>query len=220
MVSKGGAAEKAGVKKGDVIRQVNGKAIANMEALQDMLNDFRPGQRVTLGVNRKGEELDLAVTLGGPPPGGGEPRRHPEHYGPVRRPDPPRRVRAGAADGHGDGPEELRRVRGGPRRPGGRGVHCAGRAVSPCTVDVPLHPSLVRDLLESINAKFRDLKLQGYIIDGHAWYDEQYNDKTALKDGKLAIDYDYTPVPPLENLKFQQRITDRYLADFASRIAA
>ncbi|PJJ20066.1 hypothetical protein CLU90_3298 [Janthinobacterium sp. 67] len=87
-------------------------------------------------------------------------------------------------------------------------------------VDLPLHPSLVRDLLESINAKFRDLKLQGYIIDGHAWYDEQYNDKTALKDGKLAIDYDYTPVPPLENLKFQQRITDRYLADFASRIAA
>jgi len=87
-------------------------------------------------------------------------------------------------------------------------------------VDVPLHPSLVRDLLESINAKFRDLKLQGYIIDGHAWYDEQYNDKAGLKDGKLAIDYDYTPVPPLENLKFQQRITDRYLADFASRIAA
>ena len=85
-------------------------------------------------------------------------------------------------------------------------------------VDLPLHPSLVRDLLESINAKFRDLKLQGYIIDGQAWYDEQYNDKTGLKDGKLAIDYDYTPVPPLENLKFQQRITDRYLADFASRI--
>ena len=62
--------------------------------------------------------------------------------------------------------------------------------------------------------------MQGYIIDGHAWYDEQYNDKDNLKAGKLAIDYDYTPVPPLENLRFQQRITDRYLADFASRIAA
>lgn len=86
-------------------------------------------------------------------------------------------------------------------------------------VDVPLHPSLVRDLLESINAKFRDLKRQGYIIDGTAWYDEQYNEKEALKNGMLAIDYDYTPVPPLENLHFQQRITDRYLADFASRIA-
>lgn len=34
------------------------------------------------------------------------------------------------------------------------------------------------------------------------------------------IDYDYTPVPPLENLLLRQRITDRYLADFAGRITA
>lgn len=86
--------------------------------------------------------------------------------------------------------------------------------------DLPLHPSLVKDMLESINAKFRDLKRQGLIIDGNAWYDEQYNQKENLKNGQLAIDYDYTPVPPLENLRFQQRITDRYLADFASRITA
>ncbi|AEK60845.1 phage tail sheath protein [Collimonas fungivorans] len=87
-------------------------------------------------------------------------------------------------------------------------------------VDKPLHPSLVKDLLESINSKFRELKAQGYIIDGSAWYDEAFNSKETLKAGKLAIDYDYTPVPPLENLVFQQRITDRYLADFASRINA
>ena len=37
---------------------------------------------------------------------------------------------------------------------------------------------------------------------------------------QLLIDYDYTPVPPLENLTLRQRITDRYLADFASRINA
>ena len=86
--------------------------------------------------------------------------------------------------------------------------------------DLPLHPSIVTDMLESINAKFRELKRFGYILGGEAWYDEQYNDKNALKAGKLAIDYDYTPVPPLENLLFQQRITDRYLADFASRITA
>lgn len=86
--------------------------------------------------------------------------------------------------------------------------------------DVPLHPSLPKDMLESINAKFRDLKRQGLIIDGSAWYDEKFNQKEMLKDGRLTIDYDYTPVPPLENLKFQQRITDRYLVDFASRITA
>ena len=87
-------------------------------------------------------------------------------------------------------------------------------------VDKPMHPSLVRDILETINAKFRDLKAQGYIIDGQAWYDEAANSATTLKAGQLAIDYDYTPVPPLEDLTLRQRITDRYLDDFASRITA
>ena len=87
-------------------------------------------------------------------------------------------------------------------------------------VDAPLNPSLARDIIEGINAKFREMKAQGYIIDGSAWYDETVNDVVTLKSGKLYIDYDYTPVPPLENLMFRQRITDRYLVDFASRIGA
>ncbi|WP_321346585.1 phage tail sheath protein [Halopseudomonas oceani] len=87
-------------------------------------------------------------------------------------------------------------------------------------VDKPMHPSLVRDILEGINAKFRELKSGGYIIDASAWYDEAANSAATLKDGQLLIDYDYTPVPPLENLTLRQRITDSYLADFASRINA
>ena len=86
--------------------------------------------------------------------------------------------------------------------------------------DKPLHPSLVRDLIEGINAKLRELKAQGYIIDGQCWYDETANDATTLKAGKLFIDYDYTPVPPLEDLTLRQRITDRYLVDFAAKINA
>ena len=87
-------------------------------------------------------------------------------------------------------------------------------------VDKPLNPSLARDIIEGVNAKFRELKALGYIIDGKAWYDPAVNDEVTLKDGKLYIDYDYTPVPPLENLMFRQRITDRYLADFANLIGA
>jgi len=87
-------------------------------------------------------------------------------------------------------------------------------------IDKPLHPSLVTDMLESINAKFREWKAAGYIIGAEAWYDEQFNDKDTLKAGKLTISYRYTPVPPLENLMFRQEITDSYLADFASRITA
>lgn len=85
-------------------------------------------------------------------------------------------------------------------------------------VDKPLHPSLVKDILEGINAKFRELKNLGYILNGQAWYDEEVNVSATLRNGKLTLDYDYTPVPPLEDLTFQQRITDRYYADFALRV--
>lgn len=87
-------------------------------------------------------------------------------------------------------------------------------------IDKPLHPSLVKDIIEGINAKFRELKSLGYLIDARAWYNAEINEPATLKSGKLYIDYDYTPVPPLENLVFQQRITDRYLIDFADRINA
>lgn len=85
-------------------------------------------------------------------------------------------------------------------------------------IDKPMHPSLVKDIIESINAKFRELKALGYIIDASCWYDEAANPADSLAGGKLYLDYDFTPVPPLENLNLRQRITDRYLADFASRV--
>jgi len=87
-------------------------------------------------------------------------------------------------------------------------------------VDKPLHPSLARDIIETINAKLRELKNGGYILDGRAWYDETVNTNETLKSGKLRIDYDYTPLPPLEDLTLRQRITDTYWADFGSRITA
>ena len=85
-------------------------------------------------------------------------------------------------------------------------------------VDKPLTPTLVKDIIEGINAKFRELRSSGYIIDATSYYDAEINTNATLKDGKLYVDYDYTPVPPLENLMFRQRITDRYLIDFADRI--
>lgn len=87
-------------------------------------------------------------------------------------------------------------------------------------VDGALNPSLARDIIEGIRAKLRSLVSQGYLIGADCWLDESVNDKDTLKAGKLLIDYDYTPVPPLENLLLRQRITDQYLVDFASRVSA
>lgn len=87
-------------------------------------------------------------------------------------------------------------------------------------IDKPMHGSLVNDMLEGIKAKQREWTRLGYLMGGDAWYDPEPNSKDTLKAGKLYIDYDYTPVPPLEDLNFRQRITDSYLAEFASTITA
>ncbi|ADX32412.1 tail sheath protein [Erwinia phage ENT90] len=84
--------------------------------------------------------------------------------------------------------------------------------------DKPLTPVLVRDIIAGINAKFRELVSAGYLLGASCWYDDTANDKDTLKAGKLFIDYDYTPVPPLEDLTLRQRITDSYLANFAASV--
>ncbi len=87
-------------------------------------------------------------------------------------------------------------------------------------VDGPLNPSLARDIIEGINAKLRSLVNQGYLIGASCWLDESVNTRETLKAGQLFIDYDYTPVPPLENLMLRQRITDQYLVKFAASVKA
>lgn len=85
-------------------------------------------------------------------------------------------------------------------------------------VDKPITATLIRDIVAGINAKFREMKTAGYIVDATCWFDESANDEATLKAGKLYIDYDYTPVPPLENLTLRQRITDKYLANLVSSV--
>lgn len=87
-------------------------------------------------------------------------------------------------------------------------------------IDKPVHPSLVRDMLGFINSRFRDLVNGGYLIGAEAYFDPDRNSKEDLAAGRLLIGYRYTPVPPLENLIFEQSITDEFLAEFATSIQA
>ncbi|MDB5725473.1 MAG: bacteriophage major tail sheath protein [Novosphingobium sp.] len=87
-------------------------------------------------------------------------------------------------------------------------------------IDKPLTVGLARDIIETINAAFRQLKSEGRIIDGKAWFDPSLNSAGQLAAGKLVIDFDYTPVSPLENLQLNMRITDKYYASFGDQLAA
>lgn len=86
-------------------------------------------------------------------------------------------------------------------------------------MDKPLTPALAKDIIETINGLFRQLKAGGVILGARAWYNEANNDVSALKAGKLRIEYDYTVPPPLEDLGFNQRITDSYFADFSAQLS-
>lgn len=85
-------------------------------------------------------------------------------------------------------------------------------------IDKPLTPALAKDIIETVNGFGRQLKTQGILLGFNAWYDEANNSTDSLKAGKLRIDYDYTVPPPLEDLGFNQRITDSYFADFSAQL--
>lgn len=86
-------------------------------------------------------------------------------------------------------------------------------------IDKPLTAVLIKDILETINARFRILVSQGKLIGARAWYDDALNPSVNSAAGKLVIDYDYTPCAPLDGLELNQRITDRYYVNMGDLIA-
>ena len=66
-VVKGGPAESAGLKPGDVITKFDGHAIASADALTAAVVGTRPSQKVSVTVQRDGSTKQLDVTLGTQP---------------------------------------------------------------------------------------------------------------------------------------------------------
>jgi len=63
-VVSGGPAEKAGVRPGDVLVAVNGKAVANSSAVLNTIAVLRPGDEATLTLIRDQAEISVKVVAG------------------------------------------------------------------------------------------------------------------------------------------------------------
>ena len=61
------AAEKGGIKIGDVIIKADGKDAKTMDELNEIKNSHSIGDEMTITVNRDGKEIDLKITLGEQP---------------------------------------------------------------------------------------------------------------------------------------------------------
>ncbi|MCK0145382.1 Do family serine endopeptidase [Arenibacter sp. F26102] len=62
-VGEDSAAEKAGIKPGDVIVKVNGTNVITSPKLQEIIARHRPGDKLSIVVDRKGKEKEFQVTL-------------------------------------------------------------------------------------------------------------------------------------------------------------
>jgi serine protease Do len=63
-VVEGSAADKAGIREGDVITAIDGKPLSNSLELSTRIAGMKPGQTVEITLNRAGEERTVTVTLG------------------------------------------------------------------------------------------------------------------------------------------------------------
>ena len=63
-ITKESAAEKAGLKNGDVIIKINDKKIEDPESLSDVVTSFKPKEEVTVYYKRDGKDGSVKATLG------------------------------------------------------------------------------------------------------------------------------------------------------------
>jgi serine protease Do len=70
-ISRGSAAEKAGLKNGDLIKRLDGESVHTSDQLIERLSRMPPNKKVSLSVSRKdkdkGKEMEVNVTLGRSP---------------------------------------------------------------------------------------------------------------------------------------------------------
>jgi serine protease DegQ len=63
-VLRGGPADKAGVKPGDVLVEVEGKPVADPTAMLNLIAALAPGQPAKMKLKRQEKELDATITVG------------------------------------------------------------------------------------------------------------------------------------------------------------
>ena len=56
-------ADKAGLKRGDVVKSIDGTSVSDRTDLRDVLKDKKPGDEVALSISRDGDAQDVTVTL-------------------------------------------------------------------------------------------------------------------------------------------------------------
>ncbi|HLC63783.1 MAG TPA: PDZ domain-containing protein, partial [Patescibacteria group bacterium] len=63
-VEPGSAAAEAGLEAGDIVIKVNGEEVDEKNSLTKLIQDYTPGQEISLTIVRAGEEMEIKLILG------------------------------------------------------------------------------------------------------------------------------------------------------------
>ena len=80
-------------------------------------------------------------------------------------------------------------------------------------VDRGITRTYVDDVTDSVNGFLRDLKAQGAILGGTCWADPDLNTPTAVADGKVYFNFDFSPVYPAEHITFRSMLVNDYVEE-------
>ena len=80
-------------------------------------------------------------------------------------------------------------------------------------VDRNITKTYLDDVLEGVNTYLRHLKAVGAIINGKAWADAELNTPANIAQGKVYIDFDFTPPFPAEHIVFRSHLVNDYLSE-------
>lgn len=86
------------------------------------------------------------------------------------------------------------------------------------SVDKGMSAGTITDIIEIIQKALDDLTREGKLLGGNAFFDKKMNPAKDIEEGKIKIDYDFTPIPPLEQLGLSGMITGRYIHNLLDAI--
>nr|WP_314269823.1 phage tail sheath subtilisin-like domain-containing protein [uncultured Kingella sp.] len=87
-------------------------------------------------------------------------------------------------------------------------------------IDKPMHPSLLEDIVMGINAKLAEYVYQGRILGARVFVDKDKNQNTNIGAGQFTFGYEFSAVPPLENMIIEQYVTDTFFVSLTEKVVA
>lgn len=85
-------------------------------------------------------------------------------------------------------------------------------------MDKPMHPSLMIDILMSINAKLSEYVAKGWLLGAEVRIDRQKVSTARVSSGIFAFDYEFTVPPPLENIELNQYVSDKFIVNLTDKV--